>query len=138
MVVLLRLELRNSLRLGSESRRPGSESSWKSLEVTAPQSSRSEFPNTICLKCDQPLKNSNSWERKPLSHRESVAQMMMPSRVVTDNVTIYKSVWAQALTLRCRDGVVVCHGITYVKEGRSFLGVADRLSLIRNKRFGPI
>ena len=93
----------------------------------------------ICPKCDQLLKTSNSWEQKPLSHRELVAQLMMPSRAVTvtDNVTIYKIVWAQALALRCSDGVV-CHGITYVKEGRSFLGDADRLSLIRSKRYAPI
>ena len=64
---------------------------------------------------------------------------MMPSLVVTDNVTIYKIVsvvWAQALALRCRDGGVVCHGLTYDKEGRSCLGdAADPLSLIRNKRY---
>ena len=61
--------------------------------------------------------------------------LLLPSRAVTDNVTIYKIVWAQALALRCRDGVV-CHGITYVnlKEGRSFLGDADWLLLIRSKR----
>ena len=103
------------------------------------QSASSEFPNTISPKCDQPLKNSNSLERKPLLHRKSVAQLMMPSQVVTDNVTIYKIVWAQALALRCSDGVV-CHGITYVnlKEGRSFLGDANWLLLIRSKRYAPI